>query len=235
MVVASFFPPLQKKIKCNHLKKARLSPYHQYGFKENKMHENEDNLTNEAHEKAINTVDQEQHSDQPRDADEENSEEAEGILQKRLESAESQIETHRDAWLRAKAEAENIRKRSVTDINNARKFGNENFIQDLLPVKDSLEAALKSENSSIDALKNGVELTLKQLESVFSNNQIQEIYPLGEALDPNLHQAMSTVSSDKPNNTIVEVLQKGYLLHERLVRPALVTVAKKSPEQEAEE
>ena len=199
------------------------------------MHENEDNLTNETDERGASTVAQEQHLDDPRGADDENSEKLEDGLQKRLENAESQIEAHRDAWLRAKAEAENIRKRSTTDVNNARKFGNESFIQDLLPVKDSLEAALKTENSSIDALKNGVELTLKQLESVFSNNQIQEIYPLGEALDPNLHQAMSTVSSDKPSNTIVEVLQKGYLLHERLVRPALVTVAKKSPEQEAED
>ena len=98
----------------------------------------------------------------------------------------------------------------------------------LLPVRDSLEAALAAENSSPEALRQGVELTLKQLESAFDKSAIREINPLGEKFDPHKHQAMTTVESEKPANTVVHVLQKGYQLHDRILRPALVTVSKAS-------
>src|SRR5918993_847704 len=113
-----------------------------------------------------------------------------------------------------------------TEIANAHKFAVENFAGELLAVKDSLEAALASENASAESMRSGVELTLRQLKSVFEKFSLKEIDPAGEKFDPNRHQAISTVEFDGEPNTVVQVLQKGYLLHDRVVRPALVTVAK---------
>jgi len=143
-----------------------------------------------------------------------------------LKQAELAAQEHHDAWLRAKAEAENIRKRAQIDVANAHKYALESFAQELLPVRDSLEAALESPNLTLESLKSGVELTLKQLRSAFEKANIKEINPLGEALDPHKHQAMNTVESDATPNSIVAVFQKGYELNDRLVRPALVSVAK---------
>ncbi|MGD2141120.1 MAG: nucleotide exchange factor GrpE [Burkholderiales bacterium] len=143
-----------------------------------------------------------------------------------LKQAELQAQEHHDAWLRAKAEADNIRKRAQIDVANAHKYALEGFAQELLPVRDSLEAALQSENLTLESLKSGVELTLKQLCSAFEKANIKEINPLGEALDPHKHQAMNTVESDAAPNSVVSVFQKGYELNDRLVRPALVSVAK---------
>lgn len=143
-----------------------------------------------------------------------------------LKQAELAAQEHHDAWLRAKAETENVRKRAQIDIANAHKFALESFAQELLPVKDSLEAALASTNLTLDSLKSGVELTLKQLSGAFEKVNIKEINPLGEMLDPHKHQAMNTVESDAAPNSIVSVFQKGYELNDRLVRPALVSVAK---------
>ena len=147
-------------------------------------------------------------------------------LEQRLKQAEQAAQEHQEAWLRARADCDNIRKRSQTEISNAHKFAVENFAAELLPVKDSLEAALASENASAESMRSGVELTLRQLKSVFEKFSLKEIDPRGEKFDPNRHQAISTVESDGEPNTVVQVLQKGYLLHERVVRPALVTVAK---------
>ena len=143
-----------------------------------------------------------------------------------LKAAELAAQEHHDAWLRAKAETENVRKRAQIDVANAHKFALEGFAQELLPVRDSLEAALASENLTLESLKDGVELTLKQLASAFEKAKIKEINPLGEILDPHKHQAMNTVESDAEPNSIVSVFQKGYELNDRLVRPALVSVAK---------
>jgi molecular chaperone GrpE len=143
-----------------------------------------------------------------------------------LKKAELQAQEHHDAWLRAKAEADNIRKRAQSDVANAHKYALEGFGSALLPVRDSLEAALAAENSTLEALRQGVELTLKQLDAAFDKSAIREINPLGEKFDPHKHQAMTTVESDKPANTVVHVLQKGYQLHDRVLRPALVTVSK---------
>ncbi len=143
-----------------------------------------------------------------------------------LKAAELAAQEHHDAWLRAKAETENVRKRAQIDVANAHKFALEGFAQELLPVRDSLEAALAIENLTLESLKSGVELTLKQLATAFEKANIKEINPLGEMLDPHKHQAMNTVESDAPANSIVSVFQKGYALNERLVRPALVSVAK---------
>jgi molecular chaperone GrpE len=146
-------------------------------------------------------------------------------LEELLREAELKAAEHHDAWLRAKAEAENIRKRTAEDVSRAHKYGIEKFAADLLAVKDSLEAALAAENATPESLRSGVELTLRQLESVLERQSIREINPVGQKFDPHRHQAISMLPSDKEPNTVINVLQKGYLLHDRVLRPALVTVA----------
>jgi molecular chaperone GrpE len=144
-----------------------------------------------------------------------------------LRQAELQAQEHHDAWLRAKAEAENARRRAVDDIEKARKFALEKFSGDLLAVKDSLEAALATgDNASIESLKSGVELTLKQLTSVFEKHSIAEVDPLGARFDPNVHQAIGMIDGEGEANSVAQVLQKGYLLNDRVLRPALVMVTK---------
>jgi molecular chaperone GrpE len=149
-----------------------------------------------------------------------------GDVAERLKQAEAAAQEHHDAWLRAKAEGENFRKRSQTEIANAHKYAVENFASELVPVKDSLEAALASENASVESMRAGVELTLRQLTSVFEKFNLREINPVGEKFDPHRHQAIGTVESAAEPNSVVQVLQKGYLLHDRVIRPALVMVAK---------
>ena len=151
---------------------------------------------------------------------------SDGGLEQRLAAAESKASEMQDAYLRAKAEGENIRRRAQEDIAKAHKFAIENFAEALVPVKDSLEMALKLETPSIDSLKEGVEMTLKQLSAAFERNRLLEINPTpGEKLDPMKHQAISMVPAQQEANTIVTVLQKGYMIADRLLRPALVTVA----------
>jgi len=151
---------------------------------------------------------------------------AKSALEESLRKAEAAAQEHHDAWLRAKAETENVRKRAQTDVVAAHKFAVENFATELLAVKDSLEAALATENASADSLKSGVELTLKQIKSAFEKFNLSEENPAGQKFDPHRHQAISMVEADAEPNTVVQVLQKGYKLHERVIRPALVTVAK---------
>lgn len=148
-------------------------------------------------------------------------------LEEQLRQAELNAQEHHDAWLRAKADAENARRRALDEIDKARKFALDKFAAELLPVKDSLEAALATgDNASIESLKSGVDLTLKQLSGVFEKNNIKEINPLGSKFDPNYHQAIATVEAEGEPNSVASVLQKGYALNDRVVRPALVTVVK---------
>ncbi len=147
-------------------------------------------------------------------------------LEELLKAAELQSAEHHDAWLRAKAETENLRRRAADDVDKARKFAAESFASDLLTVKDSLEAALAAESPSVENLKDGVELTLKQMIAAFNRFNLHDIDPMGEKFDPHQHQAIQMLESDQPANTVVTVLQKGYRLHERILRPALVMVAK---------
>ena len=143
-----------------------------------------------------------------------------------LQRALDEIAELKDQFLRAKAEAENTRRRADEETAKARKFAVESMAQELLPVKDSLEAALADASGSIDAIKKGVELTLSQLRGAFERNRIQEIAPdAGDRFDPAQHQAIATVAAQQAPNTIVSTLQKGYALAERTLRPALVTVA----------
>ena len=143
-----------------------------------------------------------------------------------LKKAELAAQEHHDAWLRAKAETDNVRRRAQTDVANAHKYALEGFAVELLAVRDSLEAALASGNGPTDALRSGVELTLKQLTYAFEKFSIKEINPLGEKFDPHKHQAIGVVEADADPNTVVGVLQKGYSLNDRVIRPALVTIAK---------
>lgn len=147
-------------------------------------------------------------------------------LEEKLAAAEAKATEMQDAFLRAKAEAENIRRRAQEDIAKAHKFAIENFAEALVPVKDSLEMALKLDTPSVESLKEGVEMTLKQLNAAFERNRLVEINPTpGEKLDPMKHQAISMVPAEQDANTVVTVLQKGYTIADRLMRPALVTVA----------
>ena len=152
--------------------------------------------------------------------------EASPSLEEQLRQAEAKAQEHLDSWLRAKAETENLRKRAQADIASAHKYAVENLAEALLPVKDSLEAALAIENVTLESLKSGVELTLKQLEAVFDKANLKAINPVNEKFDPHRHQAMTMVPHSGEPNQVVNVMQKGYLLHDRVVRPALVTVSK---------
>jgi molecular chaperone GrpE len=147
-------------------------------------------------------------------------------LGQQLQEAERKAQEHHEAWLRARADMENLRKRSQIDVANAHKYAVENLASELLPVRDALEAALATENNTQESLRSGVELTLKQLTSVFDKAHLKEINPVGEKFDPHRHQAISMLPSDREPNTVINVLQKGYLLSDRVIRPALVTVAK---------
>ncbi len=150
-------------------------------------------------------------------------------LEAQLREAQQQAGEHHEAWLRAKAEGENIRRRAQEDIAKAHKFAVERFAGDLLAVKDSLEAALTNQNQSVESFQAGVDLTLKQLVAAFDKSGLKEINPLGAKFDPHFHQAIGMVESDHEANTVVTVLQKGYLIAERVLRPALVMVAKARP------
>lgn len=147
-------------------------------------------------------------------------------LEELLKKAELDAAEHHDAWLRAKADSENIRKRAQIDIANAHKYATENFSTELLTVIDSLEAALAVENATVENFKSGMELTLKQLTAAFDKFNIKVINPNGEKFDPHQHEAMCTVDSELAPNTVVHVMQKGYTLNDRVIRPALVTVSK---------
>ena len=152
-------------------------------------------------------------------------------LQERLEAAEAAAGMARDELLRVQAEMQNLRRRTEQDIEKAHKFGQEKFSTELLAVMDNLErsaaAAEASEDEAVQAIKEGVELTLKGFMDCFKRFNIEAVDPLGEPFDPQLHQAMSIQESpDAEPNSVIAVMQKGYMLHGRVIRPAMVMVSK---------
>jgi molecular chaperone GrpE len=152
---------------------------------------------------------------------------SEADLLAQLAAAQAKAAENYDAFVRAKAETENVRRRGADDVAKAHKFAIESFAEALLPVRDALEAALADQSGDPAKLREGVELTLKQLSSAFERGRIQELNPVGEKFDPNRHQAVSAVPAPEgvaPNH-VVNVFQKGYVIAERVLRPALVTVA----------
>src|SRR5882672_9274798 len=152
-------------------------------------------------------------------------------LEQQLVEAQAQVQTQRDAMLRALADAENARKRYQAEAANSQKYAIERFAEALLPVVDSLEAALANKEASLEALRDGVQLTLRQLSQALEKARVSAIAPVaGERFDPHRHQAMAAVEAPpgemREPNTVVATMQKGYQLHDRVLRPALVTVAK---------
>jgi molecular chaperone GrpE len=147
-------------------------------------------------------------------------------LEESLRQAELKAQEHYDAWMYAKAEGENIRRRAQDDISKAQKFAVERFSNEVLAVMDSLQAGLAVQTENVESFKSGMELTLKQLTSVFEKFNIKEINPVGEKFDAHKHQAIGMLDSEQDPNTVVSVMQKGYALHDRVLRPALVMVAK---------
>ncbi|CAG9176867.1 nucleotide exchange factor GrpE [Cupriavidus pampae] len=146
-------------------------------------------------------------------------------LTQQVADLEAKAKEHYDMFLRATADGENIRRRAQDDVAKAHKFAIENFADNLLPVMDSLAAALADNTNDIVKLREGVELTARQLASAFERGKIVELNPVGEKFDPHRHQAISMVPSEQEPNTVVNVLQRGYLIADRVLRPALVTVS----------
>ncbi len=151
-------------------------------------------------------------------------------LQQQLEEAEAKAKENWDQLLRVKAEQENLRRRHEREVENAHKYALERFVQDLLPVIDSLEMgaeAAASEGATLEKVREGTELTLKMLLSTIEKFGIQAVHPEGEPFNPEYHQAMSMLESpEHAANTVMNVMQKGYTLNERLIRPAMVVVSK---------
>ncbi|MBA3582095.1 MAG: nucleotide exchange factor GrpE [Gammaproteobacteria bacterium] len=151
------------------------------------------------------------------------------VLQEQLAAAQQKIAEQWDQGLRARAELDNAQKRAQRDLENAHKYSIEKMALDILSVRDSLELGLAAADKSNDiaTLREGVDLTLKQLAQAMERYQIKVLDPINEKFNPDWHQAMSMQeSAEQPANTIIQVLQKGYRLHERLLRPALVVIAK---------
>ena len=160
-------------------------------------------------------------------AEEEALVQAEDDLIEQLNTAKSKAEENWDLLLRTKAEMENLRRRTQKDLENAHKFGIEKFVTELLPVMDSMELGLAAEEASSESLREGMTLTINMVSQMFEKFNIKMIDPVNEKFDPELHQAMAAQPTDEVEpNTVIAVMQKGYLLNERLVRPAMVMVSK---------
>jgi molecular chaperone GrpE len=147
-----------------------------------------------------------------------------------LVAAEQELSLHREAMLRMQAEMENLRKRLIRDLEKSRRFALEGVMKDLLQVRDSLERGLEMADSAttVESLKEGKELTLKMLSKVMSDHGLEVVDPLGEAFNPEFHEAVTVLpSAEQDENTVLEVLQKGFKLHDRLIRPAMVVVSRK--------
>uniref|UniRef100_UPI00118476EE nucleotide exchange factor GrpE n=1 Tax=Ideonella sp. A 288 TaxID=1962181 RepID=UPI00118476EE len=146
-------------------------------------------------------------------------------IEQRLAELEARRAEAADAYLRAKAEAENTRRRAEEEVSKARKFSIEAFAESMLPVKDSLEAAIAMPEAKVEQVLEGVHATLRQLNAALERNKVLPIAPpAGTRFDPHHHQAISVVPAEQDPNTVVTVLQKGYLIADRVLRPALVTV-----------
>jgi molecular chaperone GrpE len=149
-------------------------------------------------------------------------------LQSALGEAEQELAAHQDAMLRMHAEMENLRKRLTRDLERSRKFALERVMRDLLPVRDSLERGLETDDgmATVESMKEGKALIKRMFDKVLADHGLQVVDPLGEPFDPELHEAMTMQhSGEYPENVVMEVMQKGFLLHERLIRPAMVVVS----------
>jgi molecular chaperone GrpE len=152
-------------------------------------------------------------------------------LEEQLELAQQKAGENWELYVRAKAEMDNLRRRNTKDVENAHKYGIEKFVTELLPVMDSMGMGLAAEEASAESLREGMELTMNMLKKMMDNLGIEEVDPMHEKFDPEKHQAMSMQpSADVEPNTVIAVMQKGYLLNDRLIRPAMVMVSKAADE-----
>ena len=185
--------------------------------------------TTESHPEDKNKV------EEPNDEVEDNgTTEDETVESSKIAELENRNKELEEALLRAKAELDNVRKRAAKDVQSAHKFGTEKFVKEILPLKDSLELGVASaeEGTEISAIKEGFDLTLKMFSDTLGRLEVKELDPLDESFDPEKHQAMTTEYVEgKSAGVVVKVFQKGYLLHERLVRPALVVVSSEKSEK----
>lgn len=148
-------------------------------------------------------------------------------LESQLEMAQAKATENWELYIRAKAEMDNLRRRNAKDVENAHKFGIEKFVNELLPVVDGMHAGLAVEEASAESLREGMELTMNMIQKMMEKLGIEEVDPMNEKFDPEKHQAMSMQpSADVEPNTVIAVMQKGYLLNDRLIRPAMVMVSK---------
>ena len=174
-----------------------------------------------------------QAADEPQEASgrsDETVDRGEPSLEEALSAAEQELARHRDAMLRMQAEMENLRKRLLRDVERSRKFALERIMKDLLDVRDSMERGLEAadESATVESLREGQQLTLRMLTKVLENHDLEVIDPKGQSFDPELHEAMTVMpAGDVDENTVIEVLQKGFRLHDRLIRPARVVVSRK--------
>ena len=191
--------------------------------------QNQDTQDNqETGDQATEELEQDQQNNQQgEDAQLESPEKSADSLEAQLEDAQKKASDNWEQFLRAKAEMDNLRRRNAKDVENAHKYGIEKFVTELLPVLDGLAMGLSTEDASAESLREGMELTLNMLAKMMENLGIEEIDPLNEKFDAEKHQAMTMQpSADVEPNTVIAVMQKGYMLNNRLIRPAMVMVSK---------
>ncbi len=175
----------------------------------------------------LETLDQNPDIIDETEAEEEALLQAEDDLAEQIKQAEQKAEENWELLLRTKAEMENLRRRTQKDLESAHKFALEKFVSELLPVLDGIEMGLQVEDASVESLKEGMDMSINMLKKAFEKFNIVAIDPLNEKFDPELHQAMSMQpTADVEPNTVIAVMQKGYTLNDRLVRPAMVMVSK---------
>jgi molecular chaperone GrpE len=184
----------------------------------------QDQNSNETTEQLIDDIEQAVHDEEAKlESPEKNAD----SLEAQLEAAQAKATENWEQFLRAKAEMDNLRRRSVKDVENAHKFGMEKFVNELIPVIDSMALGLAAEDASAESLREGMELTKNMLDNMMEKLGIEEVDPMNEKFDPEKHQAMSMQpNADVEPNTVIAVMQKGYLLNDRLIRPAMVMVSK---------
>ncbi len=187
-----------------------------------------ENIERETMDQVAENVEQEKLEDSHKDeAKLQSPEKNADSLEKQLEDAQAKATENWDSYLRAKAEMDNLRRRNSKDVENAHKYGIEKFVTELLPVLDSMGMGLATEDASAESLREGMTLTMSMLDKMMEKLGIEEIDPINEKFNAEKHQAMTMQpSADVEPNTVIAVMQKGYLLNERLIRPAMVMVSK---------
>ena len=194
------------------------------------MSQPEDKLETEQEQELATEAEEQAHLEDVVPEAVETSEDADDSTEDQLLKAQATIKEYWDQVMRMRAEVENNRKRAERDVENAHKYALKGFVENLLPVIDSMEmgqAAAISDNATLDSIREGSELTMNMFAQVLERSGLQQINPLGEKFDPERHQAISMVEiKDAESNSVIEVMQKGFLLNDRLIRPAMVVVAK---------